>query len=192
MHGSFTNTMGYIGSLDLRDDIAKSGMEEYKKTLKAELPDDIELLEIKIDSLKKLDEPVAVRYDLKFTGFGDVDIVYFNPMLGEAIKKNPFAAAERYYPVEMPYTKNDIYTLTMDIPKGYKVDELPKSARIMLNEDEGMFEYLISADETTVQMRCKLIIKKTFFPNEDYQTLRDFYGYIVTKEAEQIVFKKIK
>ncbi len=80
----------------------------------------------------------------------------------------------------------------MDIPKGYKVDELPKSARIMLNEDEGMFEYLISADDASVQMRCRLIINKTFFPNEDYQTLRDFYAYIVKKEAEQIVFKKIK
>ena len=61
------------------------------------------------------------------------------------MKKNPFTAAERFYPVEMSYTVDDIYSLSMDIPKGYKVDEMPKSARVMLNENEGMFEYIISA-----------------------------------------------
>ncbi len=192
MSGFVTNTLGYINSLAVRDAVAKSGMEQLKKNIKEDFTDDVELLDIQVDSLKKLDEPVAIKYGLQLNGFGDADVVYFNPMLGEAIKKNPFTAAGRFYPVEMPYIKNDIYTLSMEIPKGYKVDELPKSARIMLNEDEGMFEYIIAADENAIQMRCKLMLKKTFFPNEDYQTLRDFYTYIVKKEAEQIVFKKIK
>ena len=113
-------------------------------------------------------------------------------MLGEAIKSNPFVAAERFYPVEMPYTIYDIYTLNMEIPKGYKVDELPKSVRLNFNEDEGMFEYLISNSGENIQMKCRLVFKKTNFLNEDYQPLRDFYSFIVKKEAEQIVFKKIK
>lgn len=190
--GSITSTLGYITSLAIRDAIAKEGMDELKKQVKQDFTDDVELESLQVDSLKKLDMPVALKYDVKINGFGDADVVYFNPMLGEAIKKNPFVAAERFYPVEMPYIKNDIYTLSMDIPKGYKVDELPQSARIKLNEDEGMFEYLISADESAIQMRCRLMLNKTFFPNEDYQTLRDFYAYVVKKEAEQIVFKKVK
>jgi hypothetical protein len=55
-----------------------------------------------------------------------------------------------------------------------------------------MFEYLFSASDTQVQMRCRLQLKKATFLNEDYQTLRDFYSFIVKKQAEQIVFKKIK
>lgn len=190
--GFISSLKGYLQSLDIRNDIAKSGLEAYIKDLKSNYPEDVELSNVQIDSLKSSDEPVTVKVELKLGDFGDADIVYFNPLLGEAMKKNPFSAAERYYPVEMPYTFNDIYTLNMDIPKGYKIDELPKSVRIKLNEDEGMFEYLISAEESKIQMRCKLEIKRTFFPNEDYQTLRDFFGYIVKKEAEQIVFKKIK
>jgi len=108
------------------------------------------------------------------------------------LKKNPFASAERYYPVEMPFLKNQVFTLTMDIPNGYKVDELPKSTRVLLNEEDGMFEYLISNDGTGIQMRCTLVLHKAKFTNEDYQTLRDFYAFIVKKESEQIVFKKIK
>lgn len=192
IEGLFSSTKGYVSSLDVRDDIATSGLEAFKKNITSGFSDDVEVSNIQIDSLKILDEPVAVKYELKLNGFGNADIVYFNPMFGEAISKNPFTAAERYYPVEMPYLQNHVFTLTMDIPKGYKVEELPKSARIKLNEDEGMFEYLLQADETSIQMRCRLAVNRTFFPNEDYQTLRDFFGFVVKKEAEQIVFKKIK
>ena len=192
VEGAFSNNMGYYQSLGIRNKLAKTNMEEYKKTFRESYPEDIAVSNIEVDSLKLLDEPVAVRFYFKLTAFGDADIVYFNPMLGEAMKKNPFTAAERFYPVEMPYKTDDIYTLNMDIPKGYKVDEVPKSARIMLNGDEGMFEYLLSASETSLQMRCRLVLKKANFTNEDYQTLRDFYAYIVKKEAEQIVFKKVK
>ena len=192
VQGGFINTLGYYQSLNLRNKIAKATAADYKKELQQTYPEDIALSNIEIDSLKLLDEPVTVKFDMKLKAFGDADIVYFNPLLGEVIKTNPFTAAERFYPVEMPYTKDEIYTLNMDIPKGYKIDELPKSARIMLNEDEGMFEYLISGSETIIQMRCRLLLKKANYSNEDYQTLRDFYAYIVKKEAEQIVFKKIK
>ena len=192
MEGGFTSKPGYYNSLSLRNKVAKTTIEEYKKSIRENYAEEIEITNVTIDSLKLLNEPIAINYDIKLKAFGDADIVYFNPMLAEAKKKNPFIAAERFCPVEMPYTIDDIYTFNMEIPKGYKVDELPKSTRVKLNENEGMFEYLISATETSIQMRRRLVIKKANFANEDYQTLRDFYGFMVNKEAEQIVFKKIK
>jgi len=192
VEGSFANNLGYYQSLDLRNQLAKTNIADYKKSLQESYPEETTISNIQVDSLKLLDEPVSLKFDMQLKSFGDADIVYFSPMLGEAIKKNPFAAAERFYPVEMPYTIDDIYTLNMDIPKGYQVDELPKSARIKLNDDEGMFEYLISNTGENIQMRCRLVLKKATYSNEDYQSLRDFYGFVVSKEAEQIVFKKIK
>lgn len=190
--GSFTHVPGYYASLDIRNKLIKTGMADYKKEIQESYPEEVTLSDITIDSLKLLDEPVAVKFEMQLKGFGEEAIVYFNPMLGEAIKENPFDAAERFYPVEMPYTFDDTYTLNMEIPKGYQVDELPKSARIKLNEDEGMFEYLISSSGESIQMRCRIMLKKATYANEDYQSLRDFYGFVVSKQAEQIVFKKIK
>ena len=80
----------------------------------------------------------------------------------------------------------------MDIPDGYNVDELPKSARVALNDNEGMFEYLVQKDDKKIQLRAKLSLRKAVFEPEDYATLRDFFTFIVNKESEQIVFKKIK
>jgi len=192
VEGSLSHNFGVYESLKLREKIKKTLMDGFEKSLEQEYPEEITINNLQIDSLKLVNEPVGLKYDLKFKSFQNADIVYFNPMLEEGIKKNPFSAAERFYPVEMPYTIDDIYSLTMEIPKGYQIDELPKSARVNFNEDEGMFEYLISADKELIQMRCKLLLKKANFVNEDYQTLREFYAFIVKKEAEQIVFKKIK
>jgi len=108
----------------------------------------------------------------------------------EGIGENPFKAQNRLYPVEMPYRINDTYYLKMDIPAGYVVDEIPKSERVMFNEDEGMFEYLVSKSEKEISIKTVIKLNKATFVNEDYETLREFFNHIVKKQAEQIVLKK--
>ena len=78
----------------------------------------------------------------------------------------------------------------MEIPKGYVVEELPKSVRYFLNETEGVFEYLVVKRENKIQLRSTTHIKKANFPQEDYDTLREFFAFVIQKQSEQIVFKK--
>ncbi|HVM88832.1 MAG TPA: DUF3858 domain-containing protein [Puia sp.] len=188
--GSATSSLGYFESINVRNKIAKEKLENFNKEELKSFPSDFEMSNVVIDSLNIYDEPVAIKNEFKFKF--DEDIVYFNPMLNEEKKINPFAAEKRTYPVEMPYKTNEVYIFNMGVPDGYKIDEIPKSARITLNGEEGMFEYLIVSSGSMIQFRAKLSINKTTFMPEDYQTLRDFYSYVVKKEAEQIVFKKIK
>jgi hypothetical protein len=69
---------------------------------------------------------------------------------------------------------------------------MPKSARVAYNDNEGFFEYLIQKGDGNLQMRVHLKLNKAFFPVDDYPTLRDFFAFVVKKESEQIVFKKVK
>jgi hypothetical protein len=77
----------------------------------------------------------------------------------------------------------------MEIPKGYVVDVLPRSARYSL-EDGGYYEYLIESDGQAINFRMRLQINRTNYPVSQYKALRDFYSLIIEKEKEQIVFKK--
>ena len=192
IEGSYTHNMGFFESLNAKADIAELSLAEYKKDVKQSYSEDITVDSIQVENLQLPEKDLSVKVNYKLTGFDNADIVYFNPMMGEAVMKNPFAAAERLYPVEMPYVKDDIYTLNMEVPKGYAIDELPKSTRISLNENDGMFEYLIKVEDGIIYLQCRVRLKKAIFQPDDYQNLRDFYAYIVKKEAEQIVFKKIK
>jgi len=191
MEGSFTSNLGYFESHDVREKLSGGKPEDLLKDIKKALPSDITIQNFTADSLKLYDNPVSVKFEFKY-GTGDEDILYVNPMMGEGYSKNPFFAATRSYPVEMPYPVKEIYMLNMEIPKGYKVDELPKSARLKFNEDEGSFDYIISASPSGITLHCKLELKKATFKPADYDVLRDFFAFVVKKQAEQIVLKKIK
>jgi len=143
-----------------------------------------------IDSLDQLEEPIKLHYEFVLKQPQDASIIYLNPMIRAGWRKNPFEAAERKYPVELPYAMDETYVFLMDIPSGYVVDEIPKSARLALNGDQGQFEYLVAQQQGQIQMRCRLRLNKAWFPAADYTSLRDFFGMVVKKEAETIVLKK--
>ncbi|MCF3110305.1 DUF3857 and transglutaminase domain-containing protein [Niabella sp. CC-SYL272] len=191
MEGSFSSTVGHFESYQIRDQLATKDMDAYFKETEKSYSFPMKFFDTQIDSLKKLDYPVTVRYKMSFDTGGE-DMIYLNPMFGEAVKTNPFTSAERKYPVEMPFTMYQIFVLNMELPKGYEVEELPKSTRVMLNENEGMFEYIVSSSGGRLMLQSKIDIRKAVFQAEDYQTLRDFFGHIARKHSEQVVLKKIK
>jgi Domain of Unknown Function with PDB structure (DUF3858)/Transglutaminase-like superfamily len=191
LHGNYKTVMGKSESYNVRKEIRNSSPKTYEKKIQTSSGTDLVMENFAIDSLNKYDFPLTVRYDFELKNLSSGDIIYFNPMMEEGYKTNPFKSMERHYPVEIPYKIDETYLLTMDIPAGFQVDELPKSARVAYNDKEGMFEYLIQKGETQLQMRVHLKLNKAFFPVEEYGTLRDFFAYVVKKESEQIVFKKI-
>ncbi|HEX3081278.1 MAG TPA: DUF3858 domain-containing protein, partial [Puia sp.] len=190
--GAYKCTFGKIESYNLRREIGTTSKKSFEKKIQTQNGSDITMQNFDIDSLWKFDFPVTVRYDFDLKDNPSGDVLYFNPMIDDGYKTNPFKAMERHYPVEMPYLTDETYILNMDIPEGYQVDEMPKSARVNYNENEGFFEYIIQKGQTNIQMRVHLKLNKTFFPTEEYSTLRDFFAFVVKKESEQVVFKKIK
>lgn len=191
LEGSLATDLGYFESMDFRDKVGNKNPADYTKDVQKEYSSDILISNLTIDSLKIYEEPITLKYDMAFN-LRDEDIIYFNPIFGDALRANPFEAAERFYPVEMQYKLNETYNLNMEVPRGYKIDEMPKSTRVKLNDGEGMFEYITSVNDGIIQLRTKLVLNKANFAPDDYETLRNFYGFIVKKQAEQIVFKKIK
>ncbi|MGE5106385.1 MAG: DUF3857 domain-containing protein [Sphingobacteriales bacterium] len=190
--GNFTSNPGIYESVSIKEDVKDKGEEEYFKKIKSSYGFDIKLENTGIDSLKKDGDPVSIHYDFNTNLNKDEDIIYFNPLMAEAYKENPLKSAERKYPVEMPYALDETFIANIEVPAGYEIDELPKSARVNFNDDEGMFEYLIGKTNDGIQLRCRVKMNRANCQPEEYAVLRDFYAYIVKKQAEPIVFKKKK
>jgi hypothetical protein len=188
---------GHQESEELRQDVKEHGQQAYLKKLQTGFQGSFSggeatVANLEMDSVLQPDQPLSVAYDVNLTPDATSDQYYFNPILEGELKENPFKAAARTYPVEMPYAMDETYTLMMDIPSGYVVDELPKSAKVLYNTDEGFFEYLVVKGDEQIQFRTRIKLKKANFTPEDYATLRDFFAYVVKKQGEQIVFKKKK
>jgi hypothetical protein len=188
--GTCQSNFGPQGSYNVRTDIASRGQKEYFKDIQTAWGDDMEISNGAIDSLDRPEDPVKVHYEFLMKQPMDASVIYLNPMLGEGYRHNPFKAAERKYPVEMPYTLDETYVITMQIPAGYTLDEKPKSARVAYNGDQGSFEYLMVQNGDQLQLKCRLKLNRATFQPEDYSSLREFFGFVVNKENEQIVLKK--
>jgi len=189
--GDYTAQQGYYSSLDIRDMIVDKDEKTYFETERKSYPVPVELADRHVDSLKQYDLPVTVHYSIGFAT-GDEDHLYLNPMFGEGIKENLFSAAERHYPIEMPFKMDKIFVLRMEIPKGYEIEEMPKSARVLLGDGDGVYEYIFQVDSDGIQFRSRLTLKRTFFLQDAYQPLRDFFAAMMKKQGEMIVFKRKK
>jgi hypothetical protein len=190
--GDFKQVSGYYESLHIRNKIKEEGKEAFFKGVKKAYGIDVTIKDPVLDSLDAFENPIGMRYTFS-ANLGDEDIVYLNPMFGEGYKENPFKSAERSYPVEMPYTMDETYNLSLFVPDGYEVDELPKQIALKMNEEgDGYFEYLISVSGNIVSMRSRIKLQRAYFAPEEYDIMRQFFAMIVNKHNEQIVLKKKK
>ncbi|HWK06087.1 MAG TPA: DUF3857 and transglutaminase domain-containing protein [Puia sp.] len=192
LSGAFQTIPGYFESCTIREKVKDKGEKEYFKALQTSYPGETTFSNSGIDSLKIPEQPLGISYNFAMKVDSSEDLFYFNPLLTEGYKENPFKAAERRYPVEMSNAFDDTYVFNMEIPDGYAVEELPKSAKVLFNDDEGFFEYLIAKDDNNIQLRSRIRLNKATYKQEDYATLRDFFAFVVKKQSEQIVFKKKK
>ncbi len=190
--GSLQQTSGVYGSMDIREKIKSKGMESFQKDIKQAMGSDMSIYNFGIDSLNNYNAPIDMHYEFDMENNGE-DIIYLSPLFGEAYKENPFKAAERRYPVEMPYCMDEIISVQLEVPRGYVVDELPKSMVLKLNEDgDGIFDYRVSQAGENISLQCRIQLKRANFAAEEYQLLREFFTQVVKKEGEQMVFKKKK
>ena len=190
--GNLTTVYGYEHGYQIREAIKKESKREYFRKTLAGYSDEVEISNEELDSIENYDVPLTMHYDLTFSAFSKSDIVYFKPVMDYSIGANPFTSLERHFPVEMPYKTDYVYLLSMDIPKGFQVEEIPKSERITLGDNLGVFDYIIQQNQDNIQMQCRMKLNKTSFSTAEYSSLREFFSHVVRKESDQIVFKKIK
>jgi hypothetical protein len=193
LEASVQSSPGVAEAAEIRKEMReRKGEEKFREGLRTGLSADGTISDLEIDSLRLPDEPLAVSYSCHLTPDSAAELYYFTPTLVDRMTENPFKSTERRYPVEMPYAKDQNYILTMEIPAGYKVEELPKSAKVRLDDSSAFFEYVLSQDDGHVYFRTRIRLMKANYKPEEYAVLRDFFAAVVKKESEQIVFKKKK
>lgn len=178
-------------ALRKRNKIGSLTNEEYIEKLENELPG-LEIDSINIANRDSYTDPLneVMQVHINDMAEGGGDIFYLNALLFEAIKENPFKLAERNYPVEYAWTTDITYSLTLTIPDGYTVTELPAAMNIKLDENAGSFLFTSGLSGNTVTISSKFSLGKKVFLPEEYQYLKDFYNEIIAKHSEKIVITK--
>ncbi|MDR0231916.1 MAG: DUF3857 domain-containing protein [Dysgonamonadaceae bacterium] len=122
----------------------------------------------------------------------DEDLLTIHPLLFEGMSSNPLKQEERKLPVEFKYPSDDRININIIIPKGYALDEVPKSERFVYGDNNSIdFSYAVQANENSVQIAYRLKLDTCIVPVTEYEDLRDFFSKVYAKCQEVLVFKKV-
>jgi hypothetical protein len=165
--------------------------DEYLKNLKEEKKS-WEIVSNNFENLEKISERLVSKYEVRISDAAQLagNVIFINPMLTEGIKENPFKQEKRIFPIDFTHPSINIFHLSLEIPEGFDVEELPKNAVWALPENAGSFSYNILKNGNIINITTNYNIKNSFFGADSFPVLKEFHNLIVAKCAEQIVIKK--
>ncbi|MBN2008571.1 hypothetical protein JW960_04405 [candidate division KSB1 bacterium] len=182
---------GYRG-VDIRNEISDSDKDEFVK----ELLED-QFAEVAIDSFKieNLDDPnvpltIVVSYHIINHVQDAGDMLYLSSALLHGLSSNPFKREKRTFPVEYEYLRASTEQITLKLPAGMQVVELPRPASITSNYIKYMNTCSQSGNIVTIGRSH--IILKDFVPVDEYTQLRTYYDQIVSADQAQIVLSRVE
>lgn len=163
---------------------------EYIQQLEKNLKIDIE--SVSYESEKSLISN-QVKRAIKFnkTNEDQSDFIYLNPLLFTHMDKHSFIQSERKLPIEFNYPYSYRITSSIRLPENYKIEEMPKSGKLTLNNNNGVINYIIQHNNGLIEVSYRFDLNQTIFPFSDYQFLQNFFTEVVNKNNALIVLKKI-
>lgn len=153
----------------------------------------LEVEQYTITNKNDLDKPLTENID--FSTNNEIEQIgnklYFNPLLFYAMSQNPFKEETRDFPIDYIYPYQDRYNVTIKIPEGYKVEELPSPLAIATEGNYCSFKYNLSQNGNQIQVSATFEINHSSVPASHYSVLKDFYKKMLEKQNEKIVLVKI-
>jgi hypothetical protein len=188
LSGTYVRKLGVFESMDMRAYLHRAKPEDFFENLRKSMAEYKQMGEHGFDSVGVPEEPLSWHYSMTYRF--KQKTLYFYPIMHERMNASPLPNPERHYPVEMPYRIDNNYVMHMDIPKGYRVDQLPKSVIYRLEDSSGYFQYQLSTDGHSIEFLMRMQLKRAIYSVAEYQGLHDFFALLVQKEKEPIIFKK--
>jgi hypothetical protein len=192
MKGGLQGAYSGYAAIELRNKVKKMGSEEAFIKSVIEQYDGFSFDSFNIIDLDSIYKPVksTIKVEVADQSMGAGNRIYFNPMMFDKIKSNPFKLKERLYPVEYDFKEDETYILNLNIPPGFSVEEVPENIKIVLPENGGSFIFQVKQMGGMLQVLSRIRINKLLFLPSEYDFLKEFYEIIIEKHAEQIVLVK--
>lgn len=194
LSGDINFTYSGYDAFQHRKSMQEAGSEKFVQEMVKNLTADGKLNYHKFENTEVLsDAPMKGTVKLSTTAYVNAtdDKIYVNPFLSFGEKENPFKAEIRQYDIDYGAPRDEYYNLTLTLPDGYKVEDLPAAARLQLPDGTMKFEYLISAKDNILSLNTKFLIKRSNYLTEEYEPLKQLYAQMLAKMGEQIVLTKI-
>ena len=149
---------------------------------------------IKVENKEDVNAPLLIAYETALEDGQLSDLRYIPVIMVDAVKENPFKTPQRYFPVDFNFPRVYQYKLSLIIPEGYTVEELPEQVMQALEDNSVQFTFMAQHNEESrnVQVFSKIAINQSQVSVNQYPSLQQLYDTIVDKHAGVVVLRKIE
>jgi len=146
---------------------------------------------VKNDELIQEDFYTDFEFELSDQIIENEDLIYISPIVYTNFKENPFKTEKRYSDIDFPYQFLDQYIFELQVPEGYKVEQLPELINIGLPKNGGSFQYTVLENDGEIKISSTIRLNQRNFSPSEYPAIKTMFDMIIEKQGEQIVLKKI-
>lgn len=141
--------------------------------------------------LEAFTSSIREEFDFEKSAQGGGDIIYVNPMVFKIWDENPYTNEKREVPIERPIKTYEEYAISLTIPEGYDVEELPKPLNIKNPDGTITCRVLFAKNGNVINVTYRYQVNRLFYMTEEYDDLRQIYDLIYSKCNEMIAIKKM-
>ncbi|MDR0230479.1 MAG: DUF3857 domain-containing protein [Flavobacteriaceae bacterium] len=104
---------------------------------------------------------------------------------------NPFVESTRFLPIDFMYPSMDSYNIKINLPEGYKLQEVPATIAFSNKESGMMFTYVVSENtDGSVEGKFNLRIAKPLLQKELYPVVKKMYEEIHKAVNQELIIVK--
>lgn len=136
--------------------------------------------------------PLATEsYGFKKSVQSGDDIIYINPFVFQIWDENPYTNERREVPVERLCKYTEDYAVTLTIPDGYDVEELPLALNLKSPDNSITCRVLFAKEGNVLNVSYRYQLRRLLFLPGEYADLKQIYDLIYAKTGEMIAIKKL-
>lgn len=163
--------------------------EEYQKNYKEKYTFPFSNLKSGLVNEKDFETSFDFNADSFVDGVGGKLI--FNPLLFLYRQNHDFnQTEERKFPIEFFSPYETIKKVTITIPDGYRIENLPKSKKIKTEDDGINYSYVISTEGNKITVETSVKIDSTDFPKEYYPAFKQIFDTLTQYEGQLVTVVK--
>jgi Domain of Unknown Function with PDB structure (DUF3858) len=117
--------------------------------------------------------------------------IIFNPKLFLVLGNNPFVEKTRKFNLEFECPSNKSETCIIEIPKGYKIVELPKNISIGIQDNLITFDYTVSQSGNKIEITTVLLTAESTISPANYGDIKVLFEKIVEAENQLLSIEKL-
>ncbi len=170
---------------------------DRKKALEKELTDVLPMGAVatlmKLENIDNNAPSLVAHYDVSIPGIatvaGDRMLLPVSPLLGSG--QYPFRHAERTHPVYFPYPFREFDDIRITLPEGLTSEVRPTPVKSQ-NEFSEFSLHCIEEGLQQLHIQRDLVIRKSYFPVDQYAAIKAFFDTVRASDEEQVVLVREK